>query len=138
MSAFKAANPDAVFEDFIRWHSPRDWEDDNFGESGEVSTNEATEGSKKDWPPRGRLSERMSERGNKWRKIWNDAPALPASEQKPLLDPNREGEKVKFFLVCFMQLILNFVLRCPALHLFKCLVNVQLATNVIWRAVTLH
>lgn len=137
MSAFKAANPDAVFEDFIRWHSPRDWEDDNFGESGEVSTNEATEGSKKDWPPRGRLSERMSERGNKWRKIWNDAPALPASEQKPLLDPNREGEKVKF-LVCFMQLILNFVLRCPALHLFKCLVNVQLATNVIWRAVTLH
>ncbi|KAG5515066.1 hypothetical protein RHGRI_036190 [Rhododendron griersonianum] len=98
MSAFKAANPDAVFEDFIRWHSPRDWEDDNFGESGEVSTNEATEGSKKDWPPRGRLSERMSERGNKWRKIWNDAPALPASEQKPLLDPNREGEKVLHYL----------------------------------------
>nr|CAB3496212.1 unnamed protein product [Digitaria exilis] len=25
MSAFKAANPDAVFEDFIRWHSPGDW-----------------------------------------------------------------------------------------------------------------
>lgn len=26
MLAFKAANPDAVFEDFIRWHSPGDWE----------------------------------------------------------------------------------------------------------------
>ena len=27
MSAFKAANPDAIFEDFIRWHSPGDWEE---------------------------------------------------------------------------------------------------------------
>lgn len=135
MSAFKAANPDAVFEDFIRWHSPRDWEEGNFGEGGGVSTNEATEGSKKDWPPQGRLSERMSEGGNSWRKIWNDAPALPASEQKPLSDPNREGEKVKFFLVCFTQFILDFELPCPALHLLSI---VQLSTNVIWCAVTLH
>ncbi|KAG2673013.1 hypothetical protein I3760_13G069700 [Carya illinoinensis] len=50
------------------------------------------------WPPRGRLSQRMSEHGNLWRNIWNDAPALPASEQKPLLDPNREGEKVLHYL----------------------------------------
>lgn len=84
MSAFKAANPEAVFEDFIRWHSPKDWEND---ESCESSS------SRKKWP-RGRLSVRMSESGNSWRKIWNDAPPLPASEQKPLMDPNREGEKV--------------------------------------------
>ncbi|XP_031100406.1 rab3 GTPase-activating protein catalytic subunit isoform X2 [Ipomoea triloba] len=89
MSAFKAANPDAVFEDFIRWHSPRDWESDD---------NDAMEGSNKEWPPRGRLSERMSEKGNAWRKIWNEAPPLPASEQKPLLDPNREGEKALHYL----------------------------------------
>ncbi|PHT62932.1 hypothetical protein T459_33219 [Capsicum annuum] len=87
MSAFRAANPDAVFEDFIRWHSPRDWETDD---SMEKSTN--------DWPPRGKLSERMSERANSWRKIWNEAPPLPASEQKPLLDPNQEGEKALHYL----------------------------------------
>ncbi|PHT46698.1 hypothetical protein CQW23_15856 [Capsicum baccatum] len=86
MSAFRAANPDAVFEDFIRWHSPRDWETDDMVES----TN--------DWPPRGKLSERMSERANSWRKIWNEAPPLPASEQKPLLDPNQEGEKALHYL----------------------------------------
>ncbi|TYG88141.1 hypothetical protein ES288_A13G271500v1 [Gossypium darwinii] len=85
MSAFKAANPDAVFEDFIRWHSPGDWEND---------------GSKANdkWPPRGKLSQRMSGPGNSWRKIWNDAPSLPAYEQKPLLDPNREGEKILHYL----------------------------------------
>ncbi|CAL5428749.1 unnamed protein product [Camellia sinensis] len=42
----------------------------------------------------------MSEHGNLWRKIWNGAPALPASEQKPLLDPNQEGEKF-IKLVCW-------------------------------------
>ncbi|KAK9065956.1 hypothetical protein SSX86_015358 [Deinandra increscens subsp. villosa] len=87
MSAFKAANPEAVFEDFIRWHSPKDWEDDSSASS-----------SGKKWPPSGRLSERMSESGNSWRKIWNDAPPLPASEQKPLMDPNREGEKILHYL----------------------------------------
>ncbi|KAJ0084916.1 hypothetical protein Patl1_31031 [Pistacia atlantica] len=97
MSAFKAANPDAVFEDFIRWHSPGDWvndESEGNGASGVLTT----EGSQDNWPPRGRLSQRMSEHGNLWRKIWNDAPTLPASEQKPLLDPNREGEKILHYL----------------------------------------
>ncbi|CAM0152926.1 unnamed protein product [Urochloa decumbens] len=86
MSAFKAANPDAVFEDFIRWHSPGDWvsQDKADGNSG--------------WPPKGKLSQRMSEHGNMWRKIWNDAPPLPVSEQKSLLDPVREGEKVLHYL----------------------------------------
>uniref|UniRef100_A0A1J3DV19 Rab3 GTPase-activating protein catalytic subunit n=1 Tax=Noccaea caerulescens TaxID=107243 RepID=A0A1J3DV19_NOCCA len=97
MSAFKAANPDGVFEDFIRWHSPGDWE------SFEPKTTEPpaasnTEGSKDQWPPQGRLSQRMSDQGNLWRKSWNDAPALPADDQKPLLDPNREGEKILHYL----------------------------------------
>ncbi|KAG7534724.1 Rab3 GTPase-activating protein catalytic subunit [Arabidopsis thaliana x Arabidopsis arenosa] len=93
MSAFKAANPDAVFEDFIRWHSPGDWESFE-PKTTEPSAGPSTEGSKDEWPPRGRLSQRMSDQGNLWRKSWNDAPALPADDQKPLLDPNREGEKV--------------------------------------------
>ncbi|KAL5748150.1 hypothetical protein ACOSQ2_025447 [Xanthoceras sorbifolium] len=97
MSAFKAANPDAVFEDFIRWHSPGDWENDE-SKGSAPSGILAVDGLKNDWPPRGRLSQRMSEHGNLWRKIWNNAPALPASEQKPLLDPNREGEKILHYL----------------------------------------
>lgn len=97
MSAFKAANPDAVFEDFIRWHSPRDWEDDDNVEKVASHTNAVVE-STNDWPPRGKLSERMSEHGNSWRKIWNEAPPLPASEQKLLLDPNQEGEKALHYL----------------------------------------
>lgn len=59
-----------------------------------ASHDNAIKGLTVEWPPRGKLSERMSEFGNSWRKIWNEAPPLPASEQKPLLDPNREGEKV--------------------------------------------
>ncbi|XP_061353465.1 uncharacterized protein LOC133298227 [Gastrolobium bilobum] len=100
MSAFKAANPDAIFEDFIRWHSPRDWEedDDPEGSGSSQSCGFDIKKSKDSWPPRGRLSKRMSENGNLWRKIWNSTPALPASEQKPLLDPNREGEKVLHYL----------------------------------------
>ncbi|XP_074589506.1 uncharacterized protein LOC141845330 isoform X2 [Curcuma longa] len=89
MSAFKAANPDAVFEDFIRWHSPGDWEVNEMeGRSGELN----------DWPPQGKLSQRMSEHGNLWRQIWNASPPLPVSEQKPLLDPIREGEKILHYL----------------------------------------
>lgn len=97
MSAFKAANPDAVFEDFIRWHSPGDWENDDNKESG-PSKSPVTKGLKDDWPPHGRLSQRMSEQGSLWRKIWNDTPALPVYEQKPLLDPLREGEKILHYL----------------------------------------
>ncbi|TKY47194.1 Rab3 GTPase-activating protein catalytic subunit [Spatholobus suberectus] len=100
MSAFKAANPEAIFEDFIRWHSPGDWEEDDDPEGSKSSSSSALDikKSKESWPPQGRLSKRMSEHGNLWRKLWNSAPALPASEQKPLLDPFREGEKVLHYL----------------------------------------
>ena len=104
MSAFKAANPDAVFEDFIRWHSPGDWESSE-PETAEESAGSITEDSEDKWPPHGRLSQRMSDQGNLWRKSWNDAPALPADDQKPLLDPNREGEKVSVFLRLFPNLL---------------------------------
>lgn len=70
MSAFKAANPKAVLEDFIRWYSPRDW----------VNS---------------RLSVRMSSPGNLWQKLWCEALPVPALEQKPLFQPQNEGEKVR-------------------------------------------
>ncbi|GAB2216187.1 hypothetical protein Droror1_Dr00023957 [Drosera rotundifolia] len=93
MSAFKAANPGAAFEDFIRWHSPGDWESHDTKQKQLYGT-QVTDS----WPPKGRLSKRMSDQGNFWRTLWDEAPALPAYDQKPLLDPNREGEKVVHYL----------------------------------------
>ncbi|XP_051143274.1 uncharacterized protein LOC127259743 isoform X2 [Andrographis paniculata] len=98
MSAFKAANPEAVFEDFIRWYSPKDWENENSDLSESSHTNLIKNTSEVEWPPCGRLSERMSDHGNSWRKIWNEAFPLPASKQKPLFDPIREGEKALHYL----------------------------------------
>uniref|UniRef100_A0A7N0RFL3 Rab3 GTPase-activating protein catalytic subunit n=1 Tax=Kalanchoe fedtschenkoi TaxID=63787 RepID=A0A7N0RFL3_KALFE len=97
MSAFKAANPDSIFEDFIRWHSPGDWESDDNDNPG-VPKSRLMEGLQTSWPPKGRLSQRMSDRGNSWRKIWDETPALSVAEQKPLFDPNREGEKIVHYL----------------------------------------
>ena len=74
MSAFKAANPGCVMEDFVRWHSPRDW-----NASGGV---------------RGQLSERMRYKGNRWRKLWLESTSVPAWEQVPLFDPLVTGERV--------------------------------------------
>ncbi|KAI7979200.1 Rab3 GTPase-activating protein catalytic subunit [Camellia lanceoleosa] len=56
----------------------------------------------------------MSEHGNWWRKIWNDAPALPASEQKPFLDLNREGEKVLHYLETLRPHLLLEQMVCTA------------------------
>ncbi|RUP47306.1 Rab3 GTPase-activating protein catalytic subunit-domain-containing protein [Jimgerdemannia flammicorona] len=56
MQAFKAANPHAVMEDFVRWHSPRDWIVDVDDDGNTLST--------------GKLSIRMSEPGNLWQELW--------------------------------------------------------------------
>ncbi|KAF9593370.1 hypothetical protein IFM89_022069 [Coptis chinensis] len=112
MSAFKAVNPDAVFEDFIRWHSPGDWETAELEDQRYKV--DKLEGVEIVWPPRGRLSTRMSEHGNSWRQIWNNVPALPASEQKPLLDPNREGEKILHYLEIIRPHVLLEQMVCTA------------------------
>ena len=74
MQAFKAANPDCILEDFVRWHSPRDW---NEGEG---------------------LSERMRE--GLWRELWDEGTtiACPVIRQSKLFDPEREVEKALFWL----------------------------------------
>ena len=84
MSAFKAANPDAVLGDFVRWHSPKDW----------IPSEDADA----DSAPKGRLSDRMSQEGNTWSKLWETAPSAPVSKQKALFDPIVEGEKVLHYL----------------------------------------
>ena len=54
MQAFKAANPHATLEDFVRWHSPRDW----------IQPKDEQDGSL------GRLSARMADSSNIWQELW--------------------------------------------------------------------
>ncbi|KAL2317452.1 hypothetical protein Fmac_031328 [Flemingia macrophylla] len=119
-SAFKAANPDAVFEDFTRRHSPGDVIQDNL----------EAEMSEDNWPPRGGLSKRMPENRSLWRNIGNknNTPALPVSEQKPLLDPNREGEKVLNYLETLQPHRLLEQMVCTA---FRAAADTVIQTTVV-------
>ena len=47
MGAFKAANPGCTIGDFVRWHSPRDWDE-----------------------KKGQMSARMADSGNFWQELW--------------------------------------------------------------------
>ena len=80
MESFKAANPGAILSDFIRWHSPRDWEEDD------KSTG------------KGKLSARMNSSGNLWQETWDNAKPVAARRQKRLFDDTREAEKVLQYL----------------------------------------
>ncbi|KAI8140933.1 Rab3 GTPase-activating protein catalytic subunit-domain-containing protein [Fennellomyces sp. T-0311] len=81
MQAFKAANPHATLEDFVRWHSPRDW----------IET-------KDDQGQHGRLSARMADSNNIWQELWKCSTRTPVSRQKPLFDVTAEGEKALHYL----------------------------------------
>ncbi|KAJ9596359.1 hypothetical protein L9F63_012634 [Diploptera punctata] len=84
MESFKAANPGAILEDFIRWYSPRDWiEEDEMDEYGQK---------------KGSLSARMQIKGNMWLDVWEAAKPVPARRQKRLFDDTREAEKVLHYL----------------------------------------
>ncbi|KAL0710220.1 hypothetical protein Bca4012_017198 [Brassica carinata] len=96
MQAFKAANPGCTLEDFVRWHSPPDWTE-NDTSSGDDSS-----------PPRGQLSIRMQKAGNLWRELWETAKPLPAVKQTPLFDEDLAVEG-----------ILNSLEDIPAAELFE-------------------
>ena len=66
MESFKAANPGCVLADFVRWHSPRDWDQD-----------------------RCKLSPRMDIEGNIWKEAWENAKPVPAKRQRRLFDDTR-------------------------------------------------
>ncbi|CAK4534891.1 unnamed protein product [Aphanomyces euteiches] len=91
MQAFKAANPNSCLADFIRWYSPRDWNDHELpSEPIDMKTNF----------PQGHLSSRMSKHqdANPWQLMWQQAQAIPAEKQKPLFDAGNEAEKIFHFL----------------------------------------
>lgn len=85
MESFKAANPAATLEDFIRWYSPRDWIEEDCDERDPFGR-------------KGHLSERMQIPGNTWQVTWDQARPIPAHRQRRLFDDTKEAEKVLHFL----------------------------------------
>ena len=74
MQAFKAANPGCVLEDFVRWHSPRDWLLDDDAEVADPAG------------ANGHLSERFHEPNNLWSILWGATFPVAASQQRLILD----------------------------------------------------
>ncbi|KAI9286311.1 Rab3 GTPase-activating protein catalytic subunit-domain-containing protein [Umbelopsis sp. AD052] len=106
MQAFKAANPKAVFNDFVRWHSPKDW---------------VTEGTDDGKP---QLSARMAEAGNLWLELWQEAKPIPITKQKPLFNITMEGEKALHFLESMsVYEVFSFLLPTVALIAYDTLVS---------------
>ena len=124
MESFKAANPEGEFIDFIRWYSPADWIEcatidhpDLIEYSPDpvisvlVSPNESEESEQENsneepkieiiigYRGIGYLSKRMRKsNGNKWMNLWKTSTAIPESQQTPLFNFTKEGEKVIHYL----------------------------------------
>lgn len=82
MAAFKAANPQALMHDFVRWFSPSDWianAGDDVQNTCETESNSESLGS-------GHLSARMRKPGNEWEVLWRVTEAKPVHEQPALFD----------------------------------------------------
>ncbi|KAK2431691.1 hypothetical protein P8452_44818 [Trifolium repens] len=89
MQAFKAANPGCILEDFVRWHSPPDWTDNEAGiEDSDVFD------SGESLSARGQLSRRMQKEGNLWRELWETSKPVPAVKQAPLFDEDLAVEGI--------------------------------------------
>jgi Rab3 GTPase-activating protein catalytic subunit len=102
MSAFKAANPGCCLDDFLRWYTPRDWQQQQQGEAQPSSQQQDAELC--DEPPAagtGSVSNKSNSvinTNNSWQQLWGVAPAQPAAAQRPLLNPHKEGEQVLHYL----------------------------------------
>ncbi|XP_043641034.1 rab3 GTPase-activating protein catalytic subunit [Drosophila teissieri] len=100
MEAFKAANPRGTMEDFIRWYSPKDWEEVT-DELGQVKQ---------------QLSIRMTTEGNTWQKVWEQAQAVPVSRQKRLFDDTNEALKVLHYMETRKMHEIYHLTIIPLLH----------------------
>ncbi|XP_026463129.1 rab3 GTPase-activating protein catalytic subunit [Ctenocephalides felis] len=105
MEAFKAANPGAQLEDFIKWYSPRDW----------IESEELDEfGCRK-----GELSPRMKIPGNTWLTAWQSCRPICARKQKRLFDDRKEAEKILhrleiLTLAEFVEMLLSVLMHAAA------------------------
>ena len=91
MQSFKAANPECVLEDFVRWYSPRDWIEVEEKRVDPVTSEETT-------VKKAGLSNRMKLPDNIWVEAWNNAAAVPVRRQKRLFDDTKEAENVIILL----------------------------------------
>lgn len=135
MESFKAANPDCIIEDFIRWYSPTDW----------IEEQELDQWGQK----KGHLSTRMLISDNTWIQMWESAQPVPANRQKRLFDDTREAEKVLHYLeskslsqICEMLLpilshVAIYTLNKEISELTKILPSAQLTIEDIVRNVRL-
>ncbi|KAI8391695.1 Rab3 GTPase-activating protein catalytic subunit-domain-containing protein [Radiomyces spectabilis] len=105
MEAFKAANPHASLEDFIRWHSPKDW-----------LPSSTVDGENSSTPLEGKLSARMADPKNIWQELWKSAKRIPATRQKPLFSTTAEAEKALHYLES-MSIHETFAMLLPTLVL---------------------
>ncbi|KAL2496345.1 hypothetical protein Fot_40102 [Forsythia ovata] len=92
MQAFKAANPGCILEDFVRWHSPPDWMEND----ANIEVNKTSD--EGDLSVKGQLSRRMQKEGNLWRELWETAKPVPAVRQAPLYDEDLAVEGILDFL----------------------------------------
>ena len=92
MQAFKAANPGCCIEDFVRWHSPRDYVEEEDGT--------------------GHLSERMDMENNVWRTTWKEARQMAVAHQNRLFNESKEAEKILHSFI-FLKISDLFQLLMP-------------------------
>ncbi|GFP98156.1 rab3 GTPase-activating protein catalytic subunit [Phtheirospermum japonicum] len=92
MQAFKAANPGCILEDFVRWHSPPDWMEN------ETTNNDLDDTSDGGDTVKGQLSMRMQKEGNLWRELWETSKPVPAVRQSPLYDEDLAVEGILNYL----------------------------------------
>ena len=88
MQAFKAANPHAVLEDFVRWRLPTEWLVSEDVEGGAFCPREA--------PPSatdGQLSELLRSPSSMYQVLWGATEPLAAEEQRPIF--NAEGHALE-------------------------------------------
>ncbi|KAK5966575.1 hypothetical protein GCK32_008321, partial [Trichostrongylus colubriformis] len=122
MQAFKAANPKCCLEDFIRWHSPKDWLDEEEC-----------------------LSERMQLPDNTWVKCWNEAMPIPVINQARLFNESKIAEEILSLLenatvqqmVDFVRPVLFVAAVLQIIEKGKCmrdLLNKQLLLDSVYRA----
>ncbi|XP_073151384.1 uncharacterized protein [Henckelia pumila] len=93
MQAFKAANPGCILEDFVRWHSPPDWME-NDSNSDLIDTPDCGDV----LSVKGQLSQRMQKEGNLWRELWETSKPVPAVRQSPLYDEDLAVEGILNYL----------------------------------------
>eukprot|EP00668_Euglena_longa_P005174 GGOE01006087.1.p1 GENE.GGOE01006087.1~~GGOE01006087.1.p1 ORF type:complete len:869 (-),score=208.30 GGOE01006087.1:213-2819(-) len=133
MQAFKAANPfDPCLADFVRWYSPKDF---SAAKLAEFDSQHGLGTGHPAGPHAARelhcLSRRMQDPGNVWQTLWEEAAALPVSEQRQGFDAVREANVALHHLE---QLPVPEVLKCLADHwavmTFAAVANAPITTAV--------